>query len=1059
MTEDLASNNQSPSLLQRIDVICDRFERAWRQRPRIEDYLAEVESDEQEPLLRELLKVELAYRVIGGEPINLEEYQQRFPLHAELVAALVKEAARRDPCSTVVIAEQSTGNASPNSALPAGETGPFIPGNENDPNPIPGRMNAGDGTGVPLVLGDYELLDRLGKGGMGVVYRARQRSANRIVALKVIRPELLEDVPPEQRQEWLRRFRAEGQAAARVDHDNVVTVHEVGEADGQLFYSMRYVDGRSLADMLREHGPMPDRRAAAYLEPVARALHHVHSHGILHRDLKPGNILVDGSGRPLVADFGLAKWLSDEPNTNPTRGALGTPEYMAPEQARNATLAVAASDVYSLGATLYALITGRPPFQAPDPVETMRQVIDKEPVPPRRLNPAIARDLETVCLKCLDKQPGKRYGSAEELACDLKSFLEGKPIRARPVSGAERLWRWSRRNPYLATAGSLAAAALVSVAVVSSLFARHYFRAADDLGRAADDLRDEHTKTVTALDDVRIERDRVKSRLAENYLNQGLATCALENDPVKGMLQMVRGLETAPDKNAKLQRTIRTELTAWGREFHAQGPILSHEAPLTAMVFSPDGKTVLMGSVDNTARLWDATTGKAIGPPLQHKMSIAAVAFSPDGKTVLTGSEDNTARLWEVATGKALGPPLQHQGPVGTVAFSADGKTVLTYGGRIVKRWEGATGEALGPPFQDQEFTFAVFSPDGKMVLTGTEDKTLQLWEAATGKAIGPPLKHQDAVTPVAFSPDGKTVLTGSVDDTARLWEATTGKAIGPPLQHQGMVNAVAFSPDGKTVLTGSVDNTARLWEATTGKAIGPPLQHQGMVNAVAFSPDGKTVLTGTGDHFFGGSGDGTARLWEVATGKALGPPLQHEGPVGAVAFSPDGKTVLTASNKTVRLWEAATGNAPARPLQHQDAVVSVAFSPDGKTVLTGSYDKTARLWEAATGKSLGPPLQHQDPVSAVAFSPDGKTLLTGGGSHAFLWKASTRKAIGPPLLHPGTVLYNPDGKTVLTWGNSRAQLWDAATGDALGSAFGVSRLGRYRGLRPRRQDPADGQF
>jgi serine/threonine protein kinase len=447
MNESLPQENTADlSALQRIDELCDQFEEAWRKgvHPRIEDYLAKAPEAERAALLGQLLKVELELRAKAGEAVTVEEYQQRFPLFVDLVTDLVKKAAYRCSSSTVIDSVGSPGKPTPTSVHSEEETGPFIPRSKDDPDPFKAKGAVGNETGVPRVLGDYEILERLGKGGMGIVHRARQLSANRIVALKVIRPERLEDLPPEQCREWLRRFRAEGQAAARVDHENVVTVYEVGEVNGQLFYSMRYVEGRSLADLLRENGPMPDRKAAAYLEPVARALHHVHGHGILHRDLKPGNILVDGTGRPLVADFGLAKWLKDEPDTVQTHGPLGTPDYMAPEQASDGALAVAASDVYSLGATLYALLTGRPPFQAPDPIETLRQVMDAEAVPPRRLNPAIARDLETICLKCLNKQPHKRYGSADELARDLKRFLDGKPITSRPVGWAERTLKWAK---------------------------------------------------------------------------------------------------------------------------------------------------------------------------------------------------------------------------------------------------------------------------------------------------------------------------------------------------------------------------------------------------------------------------------------------------------------------------------------------------------------------------------------------------------------------------------------------------------------------------------------
>ena len=304
---------------------------------------------------------------------------------------------------------------------------------------------------IPQVLGDYELLEELGRGGMGIVYRARQRSVNRLVALKVIRPDRLASMSQATKQKIIERFHTEAEAAARINHDNLVTVYEVGCEAGYHFFSMRYVEGNSLSEKTRKN-PADNRQAAEWIEPVCRAVDAVHRNGILHRDLKPQNILFENAtGRTLLADFGLAKLADDDASMTQTGDAVGTPSYMSPEQFEDASSVGVGTDIYGLGATLYCLLSGRPPFQASSAMLTMKQVISSEAVPLRQINPAVDRDLETICMKCLDKSPARRYDSAGALADELKRYLEGRPILARPISPPERAVRWCRRNPLVAS--------------------------------------------------------------------------------------------------------------------------------------------------------------------------------------------------------------------------------------------------------------------------------------------------------------------------------------------------------------------------------------------------------------------------------------------------------------------------------------------------------------------------------------------------------------------------------------------------------------------------------
>lgn len=853
-------------------------------------------------------------------------------------------------------------------------------------------------------FGDYELIEEIARGGMGVVYKACQVKLQRLVAIKMILAGELAN------QTDVERFRTEARAAANLHHANIVAIHEVGQHHGQHYFSMDYVAGESLANRITR-GPLPAREAAKLLKKVAEAVSFAHVEGVIHRDLKPANILLDGKGEPHVTDFGLAKRVQGDPGASAPGGAggltetgqvLGTPSYMPPEQAAGKIKDIGPrADVYSLGAVLYCALTGRPPFQAASTLDTLLQVLDHDPVPPRTLNSAVPRDLETICLKCLAKEPGKRYPSAQELAADLDRFLAGQPVHARRIGAVGRVWRWCGRKPALAAACAVAAAALVTTVVLSINFAVHQSRAAD----------------------------RNQRLLAESYFDRGQVFCD-QGDLSRGLLWMARSLETTPARATDLQRVIRANLGAWASPTPRLRRVMKHAEQVETVAFSRDGKIMLTGEqvlneLKGTARLWDTATGEQIGVAIPYRQG-KEVSLSPDGTMVATGFGGDTkidAALWDIAAGKLIrNIPMPEDHSWGSseriVAFSGDGKTLLTPNGQLVEVATGKPIHRLGGNW----LVCAAMSTEANCVIIGEN-----------------------------VQKDGQWI------QQAYVWNLATGKPIGPPVPWHG---AVAISADGKTVATGAGDGIPRLWDVVTGKpkgaifAHGPDLKHYG-INALAFSPDGKTIMTGHGTGF---TGSCSVRLWDVATGALISLPLPHSHKVVAVAFSPDGKMILTGSHdKTARLWDLPEPTLAAILLP---PINDMAFSPDGKLIGTGGGDKKgqARILDRATGNPVIADLEPgHGPVTNVVFSPDGQVFATASeplkpkeyGWMIHRWDVQTGKAVGQPFecevvpVHEGNLTWwwqkpilaiASDGKTLTTtergYGlDNRVRQWDLATG------------------------------
>jgi WD40 repeat protein len=753
-----------------------------------------------------------------------------------------------------------------------------------------------------------------------------------------------------------------------------------------------------------------------------------------------------------------------------TGEVVGTPSYMAPEQARTGGPPVGPpADVYALGAVLYELLTGRPPFAATTPLDTLLRVVHEEPVSVTRLCPSVPRDLATVTMKCLEKEPARRYATAGALADDLARFREGRSVQARPVGRAGRAWKWCRRNP--AVAGLLAALTLVIAAGFAAtlwqMLKAQASAAAE--GQARADADREKSRAIQGEQEAKTLRRQAERAAALSLLDNGVTRCR-QGDVTVGLLLLAQSLEKAEHARADdLQHAIRCNLAAWARHVVPTTASPRHGSSLLSIAWAPNGRTVATAPMGNAwgkpgpaeVRLWDAATWKPIGKALSHPQPVWALAFSPDGKKLLTGSgslegTQGEARLWDLASGQtARHGRLPHAARVHAVAFSRDGKTVLTgcWDG-TARLWDAATGLPVGKPLQHPVVVKSVaFSPDGQTVLTGGGDPFARLWDVARSKLIGT-LPHPAHVWAVAFGPDGRRMLTGCADHTAHLWlwqvEKSSVQRLGPPMMAHYPISAVAFHPTKPLLATaaGAHDlrsvgrGEAQLWDATTTKPVGPPLTEGGVVQAVAFSPDGRRLLTAMKD--------GRARLADVSRLSPLALSIQHAPGVRWVRHSPDGKSLLTVAAEDgrvslgkMRLWDAITGKAagaplPAHPADWNGTTFRVFFSPDGKALVNVLPDRSVHLRDAATGSLLGPPLPKKPAIGhLVVFRPDGKQYAVLSDGAVLVWDTATNKQIGPPLQHAGgitAVAFHPDGKALLTaGGDGTTCVWDLGTRRRIG--------------------------
>ncbi len=913
------------------------------------------------------------------------------------------------------------------------------------PSGMGDSIPAREASGGRAYLPGYERHGELGRGGMGVVYKARQAKLNRVVALKMI----LSGVHAG--EDDLARFRTEAEAIARLQHPNIVQVHEIGEHDGKPFFSLEFCSGGSLEKQL-DGTPRTPVAAAELVRTLAAGVQAAHDHHILHRDLKPANVLLAEDGSPKITDFGLAKKMDDQSGATRTGSIMGTPSYMAPEQAEARKDIGPAADTYSLGAILYELLTGRPPFKAATALDTILQVVADEPVAPRQLNAQVPRDLETICLKCLHKDPARRYTRAADLADDLGRFLRHEPVQARPVSRLERGWRWCRRNRALTAAGLLGLFVLACAVVVPTLLALNEARNL----RA---LEDEQEKTTLALEKSQESEGKAQEaekralrQAADSTLERGMLTCE-QGDVPRGLLWLARALSLAEKAGAAdLADACRWNLGAWSRETHGLDFVLPHPAGVNAVVYSPDGKTIATGCDDGKIRFWDADTGQPAGLTRTATSPVFSLAYQPGGKKLAACSTDGFVRIWETGRLEPIvvirfveGECPQHSRP--NVVFSPDGATLLTGGkaGGSACLWDVATGKLrMKLPAGAPAYTVdgVAFSPDGQRVLTANRIWEAQFWDANTGMRIGKTVRTPGSNLSAAVSPDGKLFATGHyIDSSAQIWNAETGVPAVPKLRHGGWVTSVAFSPDGALLLTGCGDGFARLWNVTNGQPIGQPLPHDSGVNGVAFRLGGKAVATA--------SWDGTVRTWKLAS-SALRWTLPHPAPVTCLSIAPDSREVAVglhhdqggALSQRVFRWDATTGRPLGLPystgsMKNNWITHDLVFSPDGAT-LYGTQILQVCRWNTRTGE--GPLQISNSGAGRVVISPDGQTLVFAVGSVARRWKTAADRFVDKPITHGGNVSamsFRPDGKALLVGSDDgMTRLWDPATGKPLSEPF-----------------------
>lgn len=921
----------------------------------------------------ELIYLEYVLSQETNQPISLAVLQQRFPEYkSDLQKILNVDHVFRDQADTSI------------------PTDPTIRENVDD-DPFAVNISR-----IPHdLLGDYEVLDVIGQGGMGVVYRARQQRLNRLVAVKTM--DALTSLNPAA----VARFHQEAELVAKLQHPNIVQVYEVGSKQGVPYFSMELISGGTLAHAIQER-PLLPATAAKLMETLARAMHYAHSQSVVHRDLKPANVLLAPSDRPQgieipckaqgamweseatwarcepkIADFGLAKFLEGAMDRTATIAMIGTPSYMAPEQIDPSLGTVGqASDIYALGAILYNALTGTPPFNAATAIETIQKVREAEPIPPSKLQTKIPRDLETVCLKCLHKEPGKRYPTAGALADDLQRFLRGQPIQARPIGVLERNWKWARRHPSLTALFGAVLAASIGMTLLW--------------------LRSEHSRRgeqAALLHNERLLYDR----------DIGLALSEYESNRL--------------DRSREILEATPQQYRGWEWDYLSQQNKQAYwESPKlrdlnVAADLSSDGRYAAAVSNDpsevepEAIHVWDIEKNE-----LRWKLdgyqsaAMCDVRFSPDGKWLLTAGILRRAggksgvKLWDLSNGTLKSTISEMEAMV--CRFSGDGRFIFVgdiqgwvtqydkESGEVIRRYQCAAPNATMKSVLSFDF-----SPDGSRMVVASRVYELSLWDTSTGARLQTLARKAGDYHQVECSPDGKTISLATWTGSRHLYQYADDRLTKVDSRWGAFFNAGKFSPDGSRFVSAETKASIEIENLRNGGIERRIRTHDGMARSVAFDSSGRYLLTGGGDK--------RVRVWDLAVTDQrhvkTRVPLSR---ISDIVVGPSSREMAVAYYRTankiprIEIREVATHKVLTELVGHKKMPTCLAYAHDGNRLLSGAEDQTVRIWDPATGECLAVLEGHQAPLLAVAYINASQRVISVDRSGTFIIWDTDRQMI-----------------------------------------------------------------